>query len=142
MAYGGQNSDMSVPAPEGTTIDETGLLDLTERFHQLHQADRGFAFRNQQPIVRGVRLMARGATPKPTHLAEMGTVTAATAKGSRPVFFGVEFIDTPCIDGTVLGPGFTVTGPALVEEAFTVVAVPPGWTATLGEHASYELLKS
>ncbi len=140
-AYGGQNSDMSVPAPEGTTIDDTGLLDLTERFHALHQADRGFAFRNQQPIVRGVRLKARGDTPKPGHLAEVGTVTetSAAASGRRLVYFGVEFVDTPCFDGSVLGPGAAVTGPALVEEEFTVVAVPPGWRLALGQHGSYEL---
>jgi N-methylhydantoinase A len=74
MAYGGQNSDMSVPVPEGTAIDDTGLLDLAERFHVQHEADRGFAFRNQQPIVRGVRLKARGLTPKHIHLAVLGMV--------------------------------------------------------------------
>jgi N-methylhydantoinase A len=107
----------------------------------MHEADRGFAFRNQQPVVRGVRLTARGETTKPAHLAELGSVSdASTAiKGTRPVYFGVEFVDTPIIDGTVLGPGATVHGPALIEEAFTVVTVAPGWTARLGEHASYDL---
>src|SRR5256714_10802489 len=38
MAYGGQNSDMSVPCPEGLSLDETGLLDLTQRFHDLHES--------------------------------------------------------------------------------------------------------
>jgi N-methylhydantoinase A len=141
MAYGGQNSDMSVPVPEGVRLDGGGLLDLAQRFHDMHEADRGFAFRNQQPVVRGVRLTARGETTKPAHLAELGSVSdASTAiKGSRPVYFGVEFVDTPIIDGTVLGPGATVLGPALIEEAFTVVTVAPGWTARLGEHASYDL---
>jgi N-methylhydantoinase A len=141
MAYGGQNSDMSVPCPEGTGIDTTGLLDLTARFHDLHEADRGFAFRNQQPIVRGVRLVARGITSKPGHLAEMGTVAdaAAARRGSRPVYWGVEFVNTPVFDGTGLAPGATVDGPALVEEAFTVVAVAPGWRCTLGDHGCYDL---
>ena len=50
----------------------------------------GFAFRNQQPLVRGVRLIARGETPKPGHLAELGTVTDAGAArtGTRPVYWG------------------------------------------------------
>jgi N-methylhydantoinase A len=141
MAYGGQNSDMSVPCPEGTGIDTTGLLDLTARFHDLHEADRGFAFRNQQPIVRGARLVARGITSKPGHLAEMGTVAdaAGARRGSRPVYWGVEFVDTPVFDGTEFGPGATVDGPGLVEEAFTVVAVAPGWRCTLGDHGCYDL---
>ena len=141
MAYGGQNSDMSVPVPEGTALDETGLLDLTERFHSQHEADRGFAFRNQQPIVRGARLVARGFTSKPSHLAELGTVAdmAAARRGSRPVYWGVEFVDTPIHDGSTAGAGFAVEGPALVEEPFTVVAVAPGWHCRLGDHGAYEL---
>ena len=72
MCYPGQNFDMSVPVPEGTALDEAGLLDLAERFHDQHEADRGFCFRSQQPLVRGVRLVARGTTPKPDHFAELG----------------------------------------------------------------------
>jgi N-methylhydantoinase A len=142
MAYGGQNSDMSVPCPEGVTLDENGLLDLTARFHDLHEADRGFAFRNQQPIVRGARLVARGTTPNPGHMAEVGTVTDArqARTGERPVYWGVEFVDTPVFAGEQLGPGAAVDGPALIEEAFTVVAVAPGWHGRLGEHGSYELM--
>ncbi|HEY2814733.1 MAG TPA: hydantoinase/oxoprolinase family protein [Acidimicrobiales bacterium] len=141
MAYSGQNSDMSVPVPEGPHLDANGLLDLTQRFHDQHERDRGFAFRNQQPQVRGVRLMARGETEKPNHLAELGSVDDASAarKGSRPVYWGTEYVGTPVYDGTVLGPGASIVGPALVEELFTVIAVAPGWTCTLGQHSSYEL---
>jgi N-methylhydantoinase A len=144
MAYGGQNSDMSVPCPEALSLDDAGLLDLTQRFHDLHEADRGFAFRNQQPQVRGLRLIARGATTKPGHLAELGTVAnAASARtGERPVDWGTEFVATPVYDGRVLGAGAAITGPALVEEAFTVVAVAPGWTCTLDARGSYELQQS
>ncbi len=143
MSYQGQNFDMSVPVPEGTSLTEAGLLDLADRFHELHERDRGFAFRNQQPIVRGVRIVARGVTPKPDHLGEAGTVTdvAQARIGSRPVYFGAEFVDTPIVDGARLGPGATVAGPALIEEAFTVVVVPPGSTCTLGSHLSYELVQ-
>jgi len=141
MAYGGQNSDMSVPCPEGLSLDAAGLLDLTQRFHDLHESDRGFAFRNQQPQVRGVRLIARGSTSKPGHLAELGEVSDASKalKASRPVYWGTEFVDTPVYDGRVLGAGASVAGPALIEEAFTVVAVAPGWRCALDATGSYEL---
>jgi N-methylhydantoinase A len=141
MCYPGQNFDMSVPVPEGERLDEPGLLDLAERFHDQHEAERGFCFRSQQPLVRGVRFVARGTTPKPDHFAEPGEVTDATRarKGTRPAYFGVEFVDTPVYDGPVLGPGATVEGPALVEEPFTVVVVPPGATARLDRLGNYEL---
>jgi N-methylhydantoinase A len=141
MCYPGQNFDMSVPVPEGTSLDEPGLLDLMERFHGQHESDRGFCFRNQQPLLRGVRLVARGETPKPSHLAETGTVADAQAArtSTRPAYFGVEFIDTPVYSGPRLGPGAEVQGPALIEEPFTVVVVPPNWTVRLDDLGNYEL---
>ena len=137
MSYAGQNFDLSVPAP----VDLAGaqLSDLADRFHEQHEAERGFAFRNQPPVIRGVRLVAQGLTAKPESLAALGDVTDASLArtGQRPVFFGDGFVDTTLIDGTVLGAGATVDGPALIGEAFTVVVVPPGATATLGAHGSY-----
>ena len=149
MCYPGQNFDMSVPVPEGDTLDEPGLLDLTERFHDQHEADRGFCFRNQQPLLRGVRLVARGNTPKPERLAPLGTVDEAKAarRGARRVYFGPEFmgsgfVDAPVYDGSILAPGVEVRGPALVEEPFTVVVLPPGATARLDDLGNYELTVS
>src|SRR5207245_9183511 len=107
MCYPGQNFDMSVPVPEGTALDEGGLLDLAGRFHDLHEAARGFAFRSQQPLLRGVRLAASGRTTKPGALAAAGCVSdAAQARtGSRPVYFGTEFADTSVYAGSLFGPG-------------------------------------
>jgi N-methylhydantoinase A len=132
---------MSVPCPEGEGLDEPALLDLSARFHDQHEADRGFAFRNQEPVVRGVRLVGRGRTPKPDHLGEVGAITDAldAAVGERDAYFDGGFVACAVVDGARLGPGATITGPALVQEPFTVLVVPPGATATLGDHASYEL---
>jgi N-methylhydantoinase A len=141
MCYPGQNFDMSVAVPEGTTIDDPALLDLAERFHDQHQAERGFAFRNQQPLLRGVRLTARGTTPKPARLAEIGALDVAESArtGTRAAYFDDGFVDTPVYDGAELGTGAEVQGPALVEEPFTVVVVPPGGRAHLDEAGNYDL---
>jgi N-methylhydantoinase A len=149
MCYPGQNFDMSVPVPEGDTLDEPGLLDLTERFHDQHEADRGFCFRNQQPLLRGIRLVARGNTPKPDRLAPLGTVRDAKAarRGARRAYFGPEFmgsgfVEAPVYDGALLGHGAEVRGPALIEEPFTVVVLPPGATARLDRLGNYALTVS
>ncbi len=141
MAYPGQNFDMSVPVPEAESLGEAGLLDLAERFHDQHEHDRGFSFRNQQPVLRGVRLTARGRTPKPGHLAEVGALTIADSarRASRPAHFGDGFVDTAVYDGAALGPGAEVHGPALVEDAFTVLVVPPGARARVDSQGNYEL---
>ncbi len=139
MCYPGQNFDMSVPVPEGTTLDEPGLLDLAERFHDQHQTERGFSFRTQQPLLRGVRVVARGNTPKPDHFAEVGTVADATAArtGTRSAYWGTDWVDTPVYDGSALGPGAEIAGPALIEEPFTVVVVEPGAVARLDALGNY-----
>ena len=71
------------PARRARHLDDAGLLDLADRFHTQHEADRGFAFRNQQPVLRGARLMARGETPKPEQLSP--TVAASTVPTVEPV---------------------------------------------------------
>jgi N-methylhydantoinase A len=144
MCYPGQNFDMSVPVPEGPELGEAGLLDLAERFHDQHQAQRGFCFRNQQPLLRGVRLVARGRTPKPERLAQRGTGEpgAVSLTGTRPAYFGTEFVDTPVHSGPALQPGAEIRGPALIEEPFTVVVVPPGSTARLDDLGNYLLQSS
>ena len=138
MCYPGQNFDMSVPVPEGVTLDEPGLLDLAERFHNQHEAERGFSFHSQQPLVRGVRVTARGFTPKPDHFAETGAVRDATlaANGTRRAYWG-EWVDTPVYDGAQLGAGARIEGPALIEEPFTVVVLPPDTTAQLDTLGNY-----
>jgi N-methylhydantoinase A/oxoprolinase/acetone carboxylase beta subunit len=55
---------------------------------------------------------------------------------------GSGFVDAPVYDGSRLGPGVEVRGPALVEEPFTVVVLPPGATARLDELGNYELTVS
>ncbi len=139
MCYPGQNFDMSVPVPEGVALDEPGLLDLAGRFHDQHHAERGFCFRSQQPLMRGVRVIARGTTPKPDHLAETGALADASQarRGTRPAYWGAGFVDTPVFDGTHLGEGATVEGPALIEEPYTVVVLPPDATATLDGLGNY-----
>ncbi len=150
MSYQGQNFDMSVAVPEGPAPDAVGLMDLAARFHDRHEADRGFAFRHQQPIVRGVRIIATGITPKPaTSIAGGSAPDAATARtGSREVYFGPDgagpgpgWVEAPVYDGPALAPGAAVVGPALIQEPFTVVVVPPGSRAVLGAAGSYELTK-
>ena len=74
----------------------------------------------------------------------MGSVVDASVArtSARSVYWGTEFVDTPVFDGRVLGAGASIDGPALIEEAFTVVAVAPGWGATLDRHGSYDLTQS
>jgi len=141
MAYPGQNFDMSVPCPEGTSLGAGGLPALADRFHDMHEATRGFGFRDNPPLIRGVRLIGQGFTPKPERTAEPGTVSdpERAHKGTRSAYFGDGFIDTPLYDGPQLASGVEIRGPAMIEEPFTVVVLGPGYRARLDEHGNYEV---
>ena len=71
----------------------------------------------------------------------MGTVTdaAGARTGSRPVHFGEGFMDVATFDGSALGAGAVVEGPALIEEPFTVVVLAPGDVARLDPHGNYDI---
>lgn len=137
VCYPGQNFDLGVPLEAGAP--EVGAV--AERFHELHEADRGYCFRDQRPLLRSVRLVVRGATPKPAAATADGTVTDAgdATTGSRDAYFGDGYVATPTYDGPALASGVRVEGPALIEEAFTVVVVPPGADVTVDEHGNYDL---
>jgi N-methylhydantoinase A len=142
MAYGGQNFDMSIPAPPGG-IGADDLAALATAFHDAHEADRGFSFRNQVPVVRGVRCLVVGDTPRPGSLApttpQPGPGYTDGGSAHRDVWWGDGFEQTAVRPGATVRVGERIDGPALVEEDFTVVAVAPGWSATLGDHGSWDL---
>jgi N-methylhydantoinase A len=136
LCYPGQNFDLQVPVPPGDiTIDA-----LANAFHDLHEADRGYAFREAKPQLRQVRVVTTGRTDKPAQPASVGNAAPARAvKGERPVYFGSGFLPTTVYDGPALAAGARIDGPALIEEPFTVVVVGPDQSLTLDAQGTYHL---
>ena len=128
---------MSVPVPGPAAGRRTGLLDLAERFHDQHEADRGL--RLPQPAAGGARRAGAGGGPDtqarpppgPPGPAPWtrpdgapGRPTSATASWTRP-----------CYDGEALAAGAVVPGPGPRPGAaspwwWSRPAGPPRWTAT------------
>jgi len=80
------------------------------------------------------RVSGRGSLPR----AERGPAAKARA-GARKAFFGGRLVPTPVYDGTKLGPGATIDGPALVDEPFTTVVVYPGQQARVDRFGNYAI---
>jgi N-methylhydantoinase A len=136
LCYPGQNFDMMVPIPDGPVE----LDALAAAFHDLHEKDRGFAFRSVTPDLRQVRVVTTGVTDKPESAGDVGASSAdAARRGSRPAYFDDGFVDTAVYDGPALAPGSRITGPALVEEPFTVIVVAPGQSLELDPAGTFHL---
>lgn len=134
MRYAGQSMEVRIVAPGGT-IDETFLAALTEAFHAAHLRTFGYNYAGQQKVefvnfcVSGFGLIERPSMPK---LAS--SMAKPSAKAARPVYFGRAFRDTPIYDRATLPPGFTLAGPAVIEEFGSTTVVFPGHKLEVDPH--------
>ncbi|HCP17982.1 MAG TPA: 5-oxoprolinase, partial [Alphaproteobacteria bacterium] len=85
-----------------------------------------------------------GKIERPARMKQAKGKGAESAKtGSRHVVFSSDGtrIDTPIYDGSKLGAGDQIEGPAILEEETTTIVVDPQWKLTLTDSAVYELVK-
>ena len=142
LCYPGQTFDMSVPlamSPVGGELGAATLAATVSAFHDLHEELHTYAVREEEPILRSVRLQAAGRTPKPrVHQSSRASTSVANAvRNRRPAWFDGRFVDTPVYDGDRLGFGHRLEGPAIVEERFTTLVLYPGHVAELDAHGNY-----
>jgi N-methylhydantoinase A len=144
ICYPGQTFDMAVPA--ATTDGRTTEADLratVERFHDLHEELHTYAVRDEEPVIRAVRVHAAGRTAKPEvgEYARVRTPVDSALRSRRPAYFDGRFVETPVYDGERVGHGHAIAGPAIVEERFTTIVVYPGWTAGLDRFGNYAVTR-
>lgn len=142
VCYPGQTFDM--PVPVAGRADRFGRPELErtiERFHVLHEQLHTYASRDEEPIVRAVRLKAVLPTRKPPVPLRPRTrkPPRAALRGKRRVFVDGRFRDVPVYSGPDLLPGQKVEGPAIIEEPFTTVVLYPGHVAELNPRNTYEI---
>ena len=133
LVYPGQTFDNAMPltrAP-GEPISADDIEACVNEFHRRNEEARLIEARSQEPMVRGVRLVATGLVDPPARF-ELERVEASPAPiGSRSVHTGDERHDAPVFDGEALSPGPSVQGPAIVQYPFTTLMLRPGDVATV-----------
>lgn len=141
LCYPGQTFDMAVPAVTDAAgrVSDTQLRETIEAFHDLHEELHTYAVREEEPVVRSVRVQTVGVTPKPGLRAypPVATSVEAALRSRRPAFFDGRFEDTPVYDGEELGCGHEIEGPAIVEERFTTLVIHPSQTARIDTAGNY-----
>ncbi len=131
MVFPGQTFDVSIPfeRTSGTPVSPEAFRAAVDEFHRRNAEARLIESRAEEPLVRGVRLVAIGRTPHPD-LAPPQAPDLASASGRRAVFMGGEWVDADIVDVAEVVPGGTpVVGPAVVELAFSSLVLRPGDTA-------------
>ena len=140
ICYPGQTFDMAVPAiTSDGRMSDAELASTVESFHDLHEELHTYASRDEEPVVRAVRVQTIGQTEKP-RLREYERTSASVEsalRSRRPAWFGGRFVDTPVYDGDRLGFGHRLEGPAVVEERFTTIVIYPDQTAEIDRNGNY-----
>ena len=73
-----------------------------------------------------------------------GVPATKAVVGRRKAIFAADgkLINTPVYDGSKLGAGATITGPAIIEEITTTIVIEPKWSARLDASGSYVITKN
>ena len=127
MRYARQNHELAVEVGRRLTP-----ADLDRRFHRAHRRAFGYAVArgaDRAGDVPGGGDAARRAPGDRGPRREPGDA----CRGSRPVYFESTkgFVDTPVLERARLRPGYSVSGPAVIEQIDCTTVVEPGQTATV-----------
>jgi len=136
LCYPGQTFDMPVPVAGRGPVTRKTLAATVERFHRTHEELHTYASRDQEPILRGLRVQAITVDAKPELPRFSRTRRPATRRAKRRAYFDGRFVDTPVYDGPSLRPGHSLRGPAIIEEPFTTIVVYPKQRATIDRHGN------
>ena len=129
IRYVGQGHEIRVPVPGGVlSVDQRP--GIYEEFDRVYQSLYG---REGPPVGLEAltwRVVSRG--PRPVHVGsapqDVTGDAEAARKGERLAYFPPAggFVSTPVYDRYRLGPGASMTGPAIIEERESTAIIGPG----------------
>ena len=137
LRYRGQSYTVNVGVSGGRISDEA-IETIVENFHSKHEALYTFRSNDVSVEVVNLRLRGVGVIPRPDALLGVkseGSSTGAVT-GRRAVFFdgGSDYVDCAVVARSRLLPGNEISGPAIVEQLDTTIAIPPGMVGTVDRH--------
>ncbi len=126
MRYVGQSYTLSVACDPATAAWQ----DVRKAFGARHAQTFGHDDTESDVEIVNIRLVSRGLIDKPG-LAFRPERSGDPIIERRPVWFGGARVDCPIYDRAAMPAGFTLEGPAIIEEAGGTSVVPPRWQVTV-----------
>ena len=142
MRYVGQVHECTVEI-DPFEVTEARLEDIKAAFHARHRELYTYDEPHSAVEVVNVESTIVGHVDKPARMTiGAGKGAHETLKGTRPMVFTGDGVpqDTPVYDGSAMGAGDTLHGPAVIEEVNTTIVVEPGWKVSLHESGVYVLM--
>jgi N-methylhydantoinase A len=131
MRYARQNHELAVEA--GRRLTPT---DLARRFHRAHRRAFGYASPDEPTELVTFRVAVTLPVARPAIVASPEPGDAS--RGSRPVYFESTkgFVETPVLERVRLAPGYSIIGPAVIEQIDCTTVVEPGQTTAVDAHGN------
>ena len=130
-----KGTDTSLPIP---FADEAVMR---AQFTAAHKARFGFSPGDTPLVIENISVEAVGRATdltEPTHKTVSRDETYKTAL-TAPVYLGGAWHEARFIKRDSVQPGDTITGPAVLVEPHTSIAIEPGWRARITAHNHVEL---
>ncbi|MCG8547261.1 MAG: hydantoinase/oxoprolinase family protein [Alphaproteobacteria bacterium] len=128
MRYRGQAFELLVPWASGQ-VDEAGLDELIEAFHRQHHQRFAYDDRGTPVEIVTLRVTAIGVLEKPK-LRAYESAGDGAPKAARQVFIDGAWHETPVYDRAALTLETPVAGPAVIDEEYTTILIPGGWSVS------------
>ena len=127
LRYAGQSFELPVSGPP-----RPDPADLAERFERAHEERYGHRDPGGEVVLVDIRLalVVPGNEPRP-----VAAPSDRLQRGSRPVWSGAEWIETPVLRGEPAA-GTSATGPVVFELPEATLVLPAGWQAKVDSHGS------
>lgn len=126
LRYAGQAFDLRVPLDEAD-FSAAGVARASAAFHALHKQRFSYDEPEVPVEIVALRLKAVGALAKPVP-ARRAAGSAKPATHARPVHGRGAAVDTSVWERDAIGTTDPVSGPAVVEEPYTSIYLPAGWS--------------
>ncbi|WP_118183023.1 hydantoinase B/oxoprolinase family protein [Paraburkholderia phosphatilytica] len=129
VKYDGTDTSLEVPFSLAPEV-------VTQSFEAAYQVRYGFLMRNRPLVIEAIAVEAIGAaqaTDDGQWPVRDDASRDAAPVGTSRVFAGGRWLDTPVYDRETLGPGFSVTGPAVINEPTGTTVIEPGWRVEVSE---------
>jgi N-methylhydantoinase A len=141
MRYVGQVHECTVEIGNYAN-DAKALEKVKVAFHERHEELYTYSEPHNAVEVVNIESTLYGHVEKPQPpRVKKGAPPAKALAGRRKAIFAADGkpVNTPVYDGSKLGVGAIIKGPAIIEEVTTTIVIEPKWTARLDVSGSYVL---
>jgi N-methylhydantoinase A len=139
MRYVGQVHECTVEI-ENFPVNAQSIELIKAAFHARHEQLYTYSEPHSTVEVVNIESTVYGLVEKPKRMhIGAGKAAADAIKAHREAVFSADGarITTPIYDGSTLGAGAQIDGPAVIEEITTTIVIEPGWFAVLDVSGSY-----